>query len=152
MKEDWSHICEGVRELVRELNEDHGIITTDSGDGSNWVAGMGGALPYKHVQGPVPKGESVKEFCARLVEIYPDADIEISYKLPGGGFFTLVPDGYPDNLIELLDKPLYVAEKYKSALEEIAAKSGVATNILHEESNLLADIYLLATKTLKEDR
>jgi hypothetical protein len=41
---DYSEICEGVRELVRWLN-DHGFETTDSGDGSHHAAGMEGAMP-----------------------------------------------------------------------------------------------------------
>ena len=46
---DYDQISLGIRDLVRELREEHQMDTIDSGDGSNFVGGMECAIPERHV-------------------------------------------------------------------------------------------------------
>ena len=88
-------ISPGVRELVAELNG-QGFVTTDSGDGSNYVEGMECALPFRHVFGFVPDNATLEECAERLQELYPDARVEVSYSPGEPGLFMIYPDGSPE--------------------------------------------------------
>jgi len=101
-KSDWSHISEGVRDLVITLNN-AGFETTDSGDGTNFKNGMEHALPYRHVFGVLRDGKDTDDIRACAEEIhsviwvkYPSAMVEISYTLGGSTIFMVFPDGHKD--------------------------------------------------------
>lgn len=56
--EELAEVSPGVRELVRRLNE-CGFTTCDSGDGSNFAAGMECADPVAHVHMRIEPREGV---------------------------------------------------------------------------------------------
>jgi len=69
---DPSDLSPGVRELVVALRE-AGLFTTDSGDGSNYEAGMGCAMPFPHVFVLTPTGteDTVVESIRRVLDANP---------------------------------------------------------------------------------
>ncbi len=93
---DYNEISPGVRDLVREINEVHGIKTCDSGDGSNYKEGMECALPDKHVFmhfNTRPEAEAAQ---SRLQKLYPEATVQITDSAPDpepGDFVLLYPEG-----------------------------------------------------------
>lgn len=92
---DYDQISPGVRDLVRELREVHGMETTDSGDGSNLAAGMECALPERHVFMQTHGAEDMV-YCARvLARAYPDARVECSWSPGEPAIIMLWPDGAP---------------------------------------------------------
>lgn len=62
---DPNEISPGVRDLVMWLRS-LGYDTIDSGDGSNHDAGMGCALPYKHVFVRIPDKETLTWWADRF--------------------------------------------------------------------------------------
>lgn len=93
---DYNKIAPGVRDLVRELNEVHGIKTCDSGDGSNFAAGMSCALPDRHVFMRFDTRVAAELAQAQLELIYPRATVQITDPDPSPGDFVLLyPDGDP---------------------------------------------------------
>lgn len=64
---DPATLSPGVRDLVLALRE-RGLMTTDSGDGSNYANGMGCALPYHHVAIPCP-AETSEQVAAAAREV-----------------------------------------------------------------------------------
>lgn len=90
---NYDQLNPGVRELVKELREDYGFNTTDSGDGTNLANGMEGALEERHVYIQVEREDFFKEG-TRLQALYPDAYVEASW-WPGSGtcMLLLFPDG-----------------------------------------------------------
>ena len=92
---DLEGISPGVRDLVKDLTE-RGFVTTDSGDGTNHAEGMECALPFRHVYGIIPDGESLIDFAVRLNTLYPEARVEVSYSPGEAAIFMLFPDGYPE--------------------------------------------------------
>jgi hypothetical protein len=87
-------ISEGVRTEVQQLN-DFGFETCDSGDGSNYKAGMSCALPYRHVFGYIPEGMAMEVCAQALQDLYPMAHVEVSYSPDQARFFMLYLDGQP---------------------------------------------------------
>jgi hypothetical protein len=70
---DPEELSPGVRALVFALRE-AGLFTVDSGDGSNYEAGMDCAMPYPHVfiMCPVAKLERVVELAREVLVAKPD--------------------------------------------------------------------------------
>lgn len=70
---DLADISPGVRKLVAALRE-AGLWTSDSGDGSNYEAGMDCALPFPHVFIVCPSSETSKvtEAAGRVLAENPD--------------------------------------------------------------------------------
>lgn len=95
---DYNEISPGVRDLVREINEVHGIETCDSGDGSNYEAGMGCALPDKHVFMKFDERAEAEAAQTKLQQIYPDATVQITDPDPNPGDFVLL---YPEGVTEV---------------------------------------------------
>lgn len=93
---DYSQISEGVRDLVRELREKHGMVTCDSGDGSNHSVGMDCAIPERHVFMQLPHTEMI-EAAAYLAEQYPDAHVDVTWTPGDPAFVLLWPDGRPSS-------------------------------------------------------
>lgn len=98
---DYNRISPGIVDLVRELNEVHGIETSDSGDGSHHALGMKCAHPARHVFMHCftqKHGYRLKE---RLEGLYPDALVQVTDPDPSGDAWVLLwPDGeaiYGDN-------------------------------------------------------
>lgn len=75
---DYSQLNPGVRTLVRELREQHGFLTTDSGDGTNLANGMECALEERHVYMQVTAATFFEEG-RRLQGLYPDGYVEASW-------------------------------------------------------------------------
>ena len=99
---DYSTVNPGVRTLVRELREEHGLDTCDSGDGvTNAAAGMECTLPYRHVFMQVPFAE-MERSAIGLSFTYPEAHIECTW-CPGEVrcIIMLLPDGQVLNEEEL---------------------------------------------------
>ena len=91
---DYNEISPGIRDLVREINEVHGIQTCDSGDGSNYRAGMECALPDKHVFMYFATRGAAKDAQGRLQKLYPDATVQITDPdIDPGDYVLLWPDG-----------------------------------------------------------
>ena len=89
---DYEDLSPGIRDLVRELREVHELNTTDSGDGSNFAAGMEGALEERHVFIMVELDEMI-EATEWLAETYPDAWVECSYSPGQSPNIMVLPDG-----------------------------------------------------------
>lgn len=104
-------VSPGVRHLVDLLNA-AGYETTDSGDGSNHAAGMGCALPYRHVFGVVRPSEEgpsytpadqIADHLSRVVRAagYRDAIVEVGYSTGDKVLtFGVFPDGRDDQAAE----------------------------------------------------
>ncbi len=93
---DYSIIAEGVRDLVRELKEEHGMDTIDSGDGTHHSKGMECALPDRHVFMKVPVDELI-EAAEFLADTYPSAHVDASWTPGEVAFLLLWPDGKPSD-------------------------------------------------------
>ncbi len=91
-KIDYSIICSGIRDLVRELREVHGIETTDSGDGTHHAEGMDCAFPERHVFMRVDVGVMI-ESTEFLGAFYPKAHVECSWSPGEPAIIMLWPDG-----------------------------------------------------------
>ena len=91
---DINDIAEGVRQEVQWLN-DFGFPTCDSGDGSNFEAGMECALPYRHVFGYIPEGMGMEVCAVALQDLFPLAHVEVSYSPDQARFYMLYLDGQP---------------------------------------------------------
>jgi hypothetical protein len=91
---DYDSICPGVRALVKELREVHGLHTCDSGDGSNLAAGMEGAFAERHVFINC-KVHTMVNISNKLRALYPEAHVECSWS-PGGPAIVLF---WPDGLV-----------------------------------------------------
>ena len=89
---DYADISPGVRDLVRELREIHGLNTTDSGDGSHHDNGMYCAIADRHVFIQLPVAEMI-ECTEFLADKYPDAKVECSWSPGEEAFVLLWPDG-----------------------------------------------------------
>lgn len=91
---DYDKISPGIVDLVRELNEVHGIETSDSGDGSHHALGMKCAHPARHVFMHCftqKQGYRLKE---RLEGLYPDALVQVTDPDPSKDAWVLLwPDG-----------------------------------------------------------
>lgn len=79
----------GVRDLVVDMRE-AGFYTTDSGDGSNYAAGMECAVPFKMVAvlcGPLELAQTADRLASWLIDRgldWPAWRVEASYN-PGDG-------------------------------------------------------------------
>ena len=100
MSVNYEEISPGVRDLVREINEDLGFETCDSGDGSNFEAGMSCAIPVRHVFMSFPNKEETDKAVAVLEERYPDAKVCIMDEEDGSRtaesathYVAIFPDG-----------------------------------------------------------
>jgi hypothetical protein len=90
---DYDELNPGIRDLVRELREVHGLNTTDSGDGvTNVEAGMEGALEEKHVFILVQLVDMI-ETTRTLAKTYPDAWVECSWSPGQSANVMIMPDG-----------------------------------------------------------
>lgn len=100
MELDYTKLNPGIRDIVRELREVHGMQTTDSGDGTNFANGMEGAIEERHVYIQVTVDTFFSEG-RRLKGLYPEAHIEATW-WPASDtamllFFPdgiIIPDGY----------------------------------------------------------
>jgi len=114
---DYDSISPGIVDLVRELNEVHGIETSDSGDGSLHAAGMTCAHPARHVFIQCFTQKDAYKLKDRLEFLYPDALVQVTDPDPSGdGWVMLWPDveakygdygevhGEPRTLRELADE------------------------------------------------
>ena len=93
---DYDQISLGIRDLVRELREEHQMDTIDSGDGSNFVGGMECAIPERHVFMEVAIEDMVWA-TKNLARIYPEAHVECSWSPEGKALVLLWPDGKPSS-------------------------------------------------------
>lgn len=91
---DYSTISPGIRELVRELREEHGLETTDSGDGTNHKMGMECSFKERHVFMQVDVTEML-EITKGLSIMYPEAHLECSWSPGQTAIVSLWPDGQP---------------------------------------------------------
>jgi hypothetical protein len=92
-KLDYSTLNPGIRDLVKELREVHGLETCDSGDGvTNVEAGMEGALEERHVFILVELDRMI-ETTKFLSEDYPDAWVECSWSPGQEANIMIFPDG-----------------------------------------------------------
>ncbi len=93
-KTDYTDIQANVRELVEYLNN-HGHITTDSGDGKiNVDAGMEGAMAYLHVVVKSTPDRVIKEsneikFLLGLKHVWMDYFIQANYS-PDDAIATII--------------------------------------------------------------
>lgn len=94
-KIDYDQLNPGVRGLVKELREVYRINTTDSGDGTNFKNGMGGAMEEVHVFIQVA-AEDLFPITKELHSYYPEAHIDSRWSPdsnPESAFILLFPDG-----------------------------------------------------------
>lgn len=92
---DYGQISPGVRDIVRFLRG-CGYNTTDSGDGSNYADGMGGALPFRHVMGTFVSG-CLKEFADTMKSVLESGGfsgyrVEVSYSPGEPSVFMVLED------------------------------------------------------------
>lgn len=94
---DYEQLNPGVRELVQELRELLNLQTTDSGDGTNFKNGMGGAMEERHVFIQVEVDEMI-DTAKELHVLYPDSHIECNWSpdSPSSSAFVML---FPDGLI-----------------------------------------------------
>lgn len=90
---NYEDLNPGIRDLVREIREVHGLETTDSGDGvTNVALGMEGALEERHVF-IVVELDAMVEATEYLAEQYPDAWVELSWSPGQFPNIMILPDG-----------------------------------------------------------
>jgi len=91
---NYDSISPGIVDLVRELNEVHGVETSDSGDGSHHALGMKCAHPARHVFMHCFTQKAGYRLKARLEELYPDALVNVTDPDPSGDAWVMLwPDG-----------------------------------------------------------
>lgn len=93
---DYNQIDEGVRDLVRKLREEYRFETTDSGDGSNYEAGMECAIPDRHVFMKVAPAKCLNyawQIHEDFKSEYPDLVVEVTYRVGDLAFILFYPDG-----------------------------------------------------------
>ena len=98
---NYDEISPGVRDLVRELNEVHGFVTCDSGDGSNYEDGMTCAYPDRNVFMHFDTRQAAQSAKSRLELLYPSATVQITDEdeLPGDAVL-LWPDGITEGALD----------------------------------------------------
>lgn len=108
--EDREGLSPGIRLLVEGLNA-VGYHTCDSGDGSNWEAGMGCALPYRHVMViPAPwqdTAEEVLRIRRYLVWLGLEHEFDVAQSDPEPGISDVI-FVQDSNAKEIMDRVGYV--------------------------------------------
>jgi hypothetical protein len=78
---DARNLAPGIRDKV-VLARNNNFLTCDSGDGS-------GAIPFPHVFAPIAL-EFAKQACDAAEELFPDAEVEVSYSNHGGAILMIM--------------------------------------------------------------
>lgn len=125
---DPEEISPGVRALVFALRE-AGLFTVDSGDGSNYEAGMGCAMPYPHVfiMCPADKTERVVELAREVLIAQPQL-VEWPYKIDIMGD-PLDEDGNP---VESVHGAIMIHHADSQAICERVGYTGYDPDHKHE--------------------
>lgn len=103
----YKDISPGVRDLVRELRQVHGMNTVDSGDGTNFANGMGCSYNVRHVFMSSFLDSLIKD-TQYVADNYPDAKVECSWSPGEDAIIMMWPDGEQPMEIREMDGSLNV--------------------------------------------